>query len=232
MIISVVGAGGKTTICERIANSLAEKQFKTLLTTTTKIYHPQSSSVYVGAAKNIKADGYLTIAAKKQLPKGKLEGFSPADIAEISENQLFDHIIIEADGANHRPVKCPNDTEPVYPYHSDLIIGVIGLDCLGKPVSDEFVHRKELFAAVTKAHISDTITASQILRLIHYPHGLFRHAPSNTEKIVFLNKYDTINKAELHEVDSIIEECMLPVLVTSRDTDWHADLFTRYIKKG
>jgi probable selenium-dependent hydroxylase accessory protein YqeC len=231
MNIAVVGAGGKTTICERIANGLAEKLYRALLTTTTKICHPISGSVYVGSANNITPDGYLTAAARKLLADGKLEGFSPAEIAQIAKKRLFDHIVIEADGANRRPVKCPNDTEPVYPLHTDLIIGVIGLDCLGKPVSDEFVHRKELFAAVTQTHIGNTITASHIRRLIHHPNGLFRHAHASVKKIVFLNKYDTINETQQHEVQSIIEECLLPVIVTSRDTDWVTGFFDRYIGK-
>jgi len=229
MIISVVGAGGKTTVGQKIAYELANKGFKTLFTTTTKIFRPESGSIYLGPAQDINANSYLTTAAKSELENAKLGGYSADEIKIIASKQLFDYIIVEADGAKQRTVKCPNDTEPVYPHHTDLIIGVIGLACLGKPISNEFVHRKELFAAVTQAHVDDVITAYHILSLIHHPDGLFRHAPKAAKKIVFLNKYDTIDKGRQYEVDMIVKESKPPVLVTARDRDWFSDFYAEYI---
>ena len=43
---------------------------------------------------------------------------------------LCDVMLIEADGAKHKPLKVPADWEPVIPEFADIVVSVIGLDCL------------------------------------------------------------------------------------------------------
>ena len=53
-----------------------------------------------------------------------------------------DVMLIEADGAKRKPLKVPADWEPVIPDFADVVVSVIGLDCLGKPIC-ETAHRAE-----------------------------------------------------------------------------------------
>ncbi len=229
MIIAVVGAGGKTTVSHIIGKRLAGMGRKVLFTTTTKILMPPFGEVYLGEPDCIKADASFLVAARRLLDHQKLKGYSPEDIQTISGLHLFDDIVVEADGANRKPIKIPNDTEPVYPPDVDLIIGVIGLDSLGQPLSDDVVHRKELFAAVTGASLDESITISHALSLINHPGGLFKSAPASVPKVVFLNKCDTINSEVKKQVQSMARLSSYPILVTGYNVDWFEEFYRRYI---
>ncbi len=50
-------------------------------------------------------------------------------------------MIIEADGARKLPIKAPAEHEPVIPEFVNTVITVIGLSGLGKPLTEEWVHR-------------------------------------------------------------------------------------------
>lgn len=229
MVIAIVGAGGKTTVGSHIGQQLAAAGRRALFTTTTRIFMPEGDAVYLGEAVGIRAEAQYTVAARRQLPNGKLEGYAPQDIAVIAALGLFDDIIVEADGAARKPVKAPNETEPVYPAAVDLIIGVVGLDCLGKPVSEEWVQRKELFRAVTGAAEGEPIAAQHLVRLISYPEGLFRHAPEDPAKVVFLNKCDTMNDSAQLQAQEIIRQSPHPVLLTGYGQDWFGEFRRRFI---
>lgn len=228
MVIAVVGAGGKTTVGSHIGKKLAAMGRHALLTTTTKIYMPADEVVYLGEAKNIRAESGYMVAAKQMLPNGKLEGYAAQDIQTIANLSLFDVILVEADGAARKPVKAPNESEPVYPEAVDLIIGVIGAVCIGQPVSGEFVHRSELFRTVTGAHDDEPITARHIINLISHADGLFRHAPAAVPKVVFLNKSDTMDETAALQAGEIARLSPYPVLLTGYDREWFGAFYRRF----
>lgn len=235
MVIAIAGAGGKTTVGSHIGKQLTAACRRVLFTTTTKIYMPESEAVYLGEAAHIQADAGYMVAAQGLLPGGKLEGYTPQDIAVIAALGLFDDIIVEADGAARKPVKAPGDNEPVYPACVDLIIGVVGLDCLGQPTGSEWVHRPELFRAVTGTAEGERITAQHILSLISHPDGLFRHAPEGVPKVVFLNKYDIVGDAASQQAEEIIRKSSYPVLLTGYGRNWFGEFrrrFTNHQSKG
>ena len=67
-------------------------------------------------------------------------------------------LIIEADGSRRRPLKAPAVYEPVVPEWIESVIVVAGLSGLGKPLSDEWVHRPRLFSDLSGAELDETIT--------------------------------------------------------------------------
>lgn len=229
MVIAIVGAGGKTTVGSHIGKQLAAAGRRALFTTTTKIFMPEGESVYLGEAAGIRAEAGYTVAARRQLPNGKLEGYAPEEIDVIAASGLFDDIVVEADGAARKPVKAPNDTEPVYPAAVDLIVGVVGLDSLGQPVDENHVHRPELFRAVTGAADGEPITAQHIIRLISHPDGLFRHASEGVPKVVFLNKCDIMNETTLQQAQEIVRQAPHPVLLTGYGRDWFGEFRRRFL---
>ena len=74
-----------------------------------------------------------------------------------TRKRLFDFILVEADGAKRKPIKAPADYEPVIPSSTTLVIGVIGLDALGKAIDEETIHRCELFCSLTGKKAGNTI---------------------------------------------------------------------------
>lgn len=183
----------------------------------------------MGNPENVPALPGLSSAAKRVLPNGKLQGYSPAEMNSVLALGFFDYIIAEADGAIGRPIKCPNDTEPVYPTKTDLIIGVIGLDSIGKHITDDNVHRELLFSKITESNIGDIITSDHIIKLINHQDGLFRHAAASIPKVVYLNKFDALSPQNIEQCNSIVNKSKYPVVVTSRNIDWFKSFYTQHL---
>ncbi len=58
--ISVVGAGGKTTLIYRLAEELKEKGFRVLITTTTKMYVPEKRFIPWSCDIDAEAEHFAT----------------------------------------------------------------------------------------------------------------------------------------------------------------------------
>ncbi len=228
MIVSVVGAGGKTTACKALGEALARRGQTVLLTTTTHIFPPPGVPLTVGGIHFVAPAAKLTAAGKETAKDGKLKGFSGEEIDSLSKTGMFDVLLVEADGAKGLPLKAPETWEPVYPFNTRLTIGVIGLDGLGKPLSDKTVHRCERFSKVTGAKAGDQISWDHLLALAVHADGLFRAAPPNAVKIILLNKADVLKNPRL-ETRAFIEKAGMPVFLASRDLSWADEFIQTYI---
>jgi probable selenium-dependent hydroxylase accessory protein YqeC len=134
----------------------------------------------------------------------KVKSIDPAFIDELLCAGHFDCILVEADGSKRKPVKAPAEYEPVIPSSTTLAIGIIGLDCLGKTVSEDIIHRCELFCACTGKKPGEMIDRESIVRLIMAENGLFKSAPAASRKVVLLNKADT--EALIQQGEQIAQE--------------------------
>jgi probable selenium-dependent hydroxylase accessory protein YqeC len=201
-VVSLVGAGGKTTLMFHLARELAEDGARVLTTSTTKILKPskdQSAKIIVSAdARTVikKSEGYLSVyphvtAARSDLaPEGKLIGFEPSAIEQIWETELFGWILVEADGAGGRPLKAPEDHEPVIPACSAVVVGVVGLDGVGRRLEEEDVFRSKGFSRISGLPLGAPVTEVSIARMIEHEEGLFKRSPPKATRCVFLNKAD------------------------------------------
>jgi len=200
-VVSFVGGGGKTTAMFLLAGELKALGKKVLITTTTNIFVPEPwqcdefmlegcTGVDALAARSSGTITCLGNGVIDATPR-KVKSIDPAFIDELRSAGHFDCILVEADGAKRKPVKAPAEYEPVIPSSTTLVMGVIGLDCLGKPVSEETVHRCGLFCACTGKKPGDMIDRESILRLILAKNGLFKGAPTGSRNVVLLNKADT-----------------------------------------
>lgn len=196
-VISFVGAGGKTTILFTLSQELAHK--KRLITTTTAIYQPAPSLWDIMVIrpnllngldnKNVKPDT-VTVWGGSLSPENKLLGVSTECLTKVVQTELFDTILIEADGSKRRPIKAPAEHEPVIPVESTTVVGVIGLNALNKPINNQWVHRVEAFRHVVQANTGEPIQPEHLVRLIKDPNGLFKGTPSGVERILVLNQAD------------------------------------------
>ena len=200
-VVSFVGGGGKTTAMFLLAGELKALGKKVLITTTTNIFVPEPwqcdefmlegcTGVDALAARSSGTITCLGNGVIDATPR-KVKSIDPAFIDELRSAGHFDCILVEADGSKRKPVKAPAEYEPVIPSSTTLVIGVIGLDCLGKPVSEDIIHRCELFCGLTGRKPGDLIDRESIVRLIMAENGLFKSAPAASRKVVLLNKADT-----------------------------------------
>ena len=87
-------------------------------------------------------------------------------------------------------LKAPEAHEPVIPECSDLVVGVIGLDALGKPADADTVHRLEAFLRISGLSEGESIGEQALKALAGHPEGLFKGSPESARRVAFHNKAD------------------------------------------
>jgi len=198
-LISVVGAGGKTSTMFRLAQELKALGKKVLATTTTNIALSETSQadhLVLDSSKNIcclsgvKPGTIVCLGSGMLDNKGKLTGIDREFIDEIYQKHLFDYIVVEADGSKRRPIKAPAHYEPVIPRETTRVVGLIGLDALGKSITEDYVHRPNLFCSITGKKMGDIIDRKCLTDLILSGNGLFKDAPRGCRRYVVFNKAD------------------------------------------
>jgi probable selenium-dependent hydroxylase accessory protein YqeC len=207
-VISLVGAGGKTSLMFRLARELSRQDAAVLTTTTTKIYTPSPSQAPVvimtesakAALKQSKTllKRYRHISAGSRVLhfQNKLKGFSPEAIDDIWQSGIFRWIIVEADGAAGRPVKAPAIHEPVIPKCTQWVVGVVGLQAIGKPLNARWAFRPQLVSQVTGLAEGSILTESAIVDLLSDQNGILKGAPAGATRLAFLNQADSQGRLE------------------------------------
>jgi probable selenium-dependent hydroxylase accessory protein YqeC len=202
-LISVVGAGGKTSTMFRLAREFKSFRKRVLVTTTTNIAFSETSqadrlvidsSKSISTLPRVEPGAIVCLGSSMVGDQEKLKGVEREFIDEIYQKHLFDYVIVEADGSRRRPIKAPAHYEPVIPKETTQVIGVIGLDALGKPITDQHVHRTSLFCSITGKKMGDTIDRECFIDLILSVDGLFKDVPRGCKKYVVFNKADRADR--------------------------------------
>ncbi len=200
-VISLVGAGGKTTLMFRLAKELSLSGKKVVTTTTTKILEPapdETGSLFIDPDEGTLKDfvkghldqhRHITLACDR-LESGKVKGVSPHLVDRLWNSQGMDAIIIEADGAAGRPVKAPRENEPVIPKTTTLVVAILGVDGIGAELNGESVFQPERVSRMTGIPMGEKLTGEAMAVLVTHPEGIFKGSPSSARVAVFLNKVD------------------------------------------
>lgn len=197
-VISLVGAGGKTTAMYRLGCELAGRGWRVITTTTTMIHPPLSDQSQelivedradralrrVGEALQLKNS--ITLASQRLSAENKLRGIEPEWVRSL--RSLADVVIIEADGARGLPLKAPAAHEPVVPTETTLFIPVCGITALGRQLTAHAVHRPELVARLTGLACGELVTDEAIVRLLLHPLGGLKGAPAQARVQPLLNQ--------------------------------------------
>jgi probable selenium-dependent hydroxylase accessory protein YqeC len=127
--------------------------------------------------------GSVTVIANRTR-EDKLRGIDPVMIDPL--RCLADCVVIEADGARGRSLKAPADHEPVVTGETTLSVVIVGLDVLGEPLHERFVHRVEVVKRLAKAAPASEVTNDVIVAAVVA--GYFPRLPRDCRRLVFLNK--------------------------------------------
>jgi len=218
-VISLVGAGGKTSLMFRLAHELSASGETALTTTTTKFLRPtaeQSSHLVISdspaeilskAESIIKHSPHLSAAANVSSSNEKLIGLPSETIKILWNSNLFRWIIVEADGAARRPLKAPALHEPVIPQCTNRVIGVLGLSALGRPLDEQTVFRPELVSKISGLERGLDIVGDTLCAVLIHQQGIFKGTPVAAKKIAFLNQTDIpgLKKAGHCIIESLAE---------------------------
>jgi probable selenium-dependent hydroxylase accessory protein YqeC len=213
-VLSIIGAGGKTTLMYAVAHALVGKGHRVVTSTTTKILPPtpgQSHCVVLQAERPdldhlsylLSLHSHITVGGS--ISKGKVEAPEISLLSEIRE--ITDWLILEADGAAGKPIKAPEAWEPVVPDFTDILIVVIGLDALNRPATEDTVFRLERFLEITGISEGDPITSAEIVKLLLSPNLTATAAHSSSSITAALNKTDSADESDMtlikHELNRL-----------------------------
>lgn len=198
-VVSLVGAGGKTSTLFWLAQALAAGRKRILVTTTTRMFPPEPKYVAtllieperpkrLAALRGLpRAPGILALFSHFDASEGKMIGCEPDEIDELKTEAVADVILVEADGARHCAIKAPAAHEPCIPRCSNTIVTLTGAAPLGCPANPSDIHRWPQFAAITGLCAGDPINQAALGRLLAHPEGMFKNAPAQAARHWLVN---------------------------------------------
>jgi molybdenum cofactor cytidylyltransferase len=206
-VVAFTGSGGKTTAMLRLAGELIARGARVLITTTTHIYPPDSRQfpatviedsldALVRSARSALDRHPAVVLARGLSEDGKLVGIDPEWLDQLSKQLQVTHILVEADGSRGRPFKAPAAHEPVIPGSADLVVAVVGLSVIGRPLSEEFVHRPERVAELAGCRLGDTVSPPVVAAVLLHSRGSTRGAPAGSRVVLLLNQADDEARAQ------------------------------------
>lgn len=204
-IISIIGAGGKTTLMYALADFYAEAGRRVFVSTTTHIRKPDAS-IFVENVSQLRKrwdEGGYGVAG--ETVKGeKLKSLSMDKLSQFIK--ASEVVLLEADGAKELPCKVPNETEPVIVDGTDVILMVLGLDALGKRMRD-VCFRLELAMDLLGEDRDHRMTEDDLVVIVKNQMDQLREdqvLKGNRRFMVVLNKCDT--KKQQNQGRHILEE--------------------------
>jgi probable selenium-dependent hydroxylase accessory protein YqeC len=201
--VHLVGGGGKTTLMFALAHALAAEGRTVLTTTTTRMMYPEpgeSDHVVTGTdaaplAERLRgelaAHRHVTVVAPDPAGGRKATGLPVAVLDALVDARLAAHVLVEADGSAGRSLKAHSEHEPVISPHADLVIAVVGVDCLGQPLDDAHVHRPALLCARLGRSPGAPVTPDDVAGIVLHPDGYLARVGKGARVVVFLNKAGT-----------------------------------------
>ncbi|MDO4429046.1 MAG: selenium cofactor biosynthesis protein YqeC [Atopobiaceae bacterium] len=160
-VTSVIGSGGKTSLLAALARELPGT---VVLTTTTHIRHFDGILTLISPGmyglRQALVESRVVCVGSRAEKNGKL--VTP-ELGIDALASLADHVLVEADGARHLPLKAHAPWEPVVPACSGRTILVLGASGLGHPVREK-VHRPELFCELAGCTPDDPATPELVAR--------------------------------------------------------------------
>jgi molybdenum cofactor cytidylyltransferase len=198
--IAFTGAGGKTTALFQLAKVL-RKNSPVIVT----------ASSHLGIWQSPLADHHLIVDSTGKIEdlESKLQGITlitgsvDGDRTKPLNEDTLDWLnqfcsshaiplLIEADGSRQKPLKAWAEHEPPIPAFVEHVVEVAGLSGSSKSLSDDIVHRAEIFSQLSGLKIDEAITPEALTRVLTHPEGGQKNIPPGARKTILLNQADTV----------------------------------------
>lgn len=206
-VVTLVGAGGKTTAMFRLAAELRAAGGGVVVTTTTRILVPPryttrelvvdlSEPRLVRGVERVVSHGRIAVVGASVGRDGKLSGIPCRTVAALADLDAVTHVLVEADGAAGRPFKAPRRGEPVVPACTTVLVVVVGADAIGARL-DAVAHHVEPILALTGARAGDRVDTELVARVLTHRRGGTKGAPPRARVVHLVNKADTPQRARI-----------------------------------
>lgn len=197
-IVSVIGAGGKTTTIHRLAEEYVQERVPVAVMTTTHMMrenHPWVCMVEdESEQERVRIQMQELLSTYDQLWIG-----SPARAGKMSQPPEWCRkeilarkipVLIEADGAKRLPLKVPAGHEPVILPQTTHVLAVYGMDSIGSTL-EECCCRCELAKKLLGCNGQKRVTTEDIAFFAASDQGGKKGCPADARYVVVLNKADT-----------------------------------------
>ena len=196
--IAFVGSGGKTTALFQLARQLKPPVIVAATSHLGVWQVPFADKHIVAKSQNDLANlekdlnGVVLITGE-----AKDEKFQPAHHEVIASLREFcaNHsipLLIEADGSRQKPLKGWAEHEPPIPDFVDHVVTVVGLSGLGKPLTEEHVHRPEIFAELSGLKAGEIIDSNAVTHVLSHDKSSLKNTPPYARRTALLNQADTL----------------------------------------
>lgn len=212
-VVSLVGAGGKTSLALWLMEEARTRGWPVAYATTTHMLEPvlQTEEILVlteeegwrALLEEAFAAGRPTFLAAARteekvergpgwpFPPGrfrrrKVRGLAPREVDALAQMWPDVLFLVEADGARHRWLKAPAAHEPQVPGSTTHLLPVAAADAVGRPLAAETVHRPEQAAALLKVEPGTRLTPPMVAALLAHPQGGLKGAPQEAEVVLVL----------------------------------------------
>ena len=208
-LVSIIGAGGKSTILFVLGRDLAIPSGRVILTTTTKMAADQITGPTCWSADPTAVDRILEPGHPLFVVTGGVPGKVTGPTAEATDRLFLettaDHLIVEADGARSMSIKAPADHEPVIPDLSTTVIVVTGIDAIGRPIS-EVAFRPDLVAKIAGVGEHESLTTADAATVLLAPNGGLKNIPETARVVMALTKVTPETEELATELATILAE--------------------------
>ncbi len=235
-LISIAGAGGKTTTMYTLASELAQRGNRVITTTTTQIFFPepgQTGTLIVAAEtptllKMISAawqQHWRITVAGAVIRADKLAGLQPEQPYELLMQSGASAVIVEADGARHRMIKAPAEHEPVIPAHTNIALLLMSAGAINQPLSAEVAHRPERIASILDMNLGETLTPVHIARLMTSEQGAMKNVPEAAAAYLLITNVTEERRGAVRELAGLVQEShrLSGILYSQQPGEWFAN---------
>ena len=200
-MVSLIGAGGKTTTMFRLAKELRDQGCKVLATTTTKIIKPTKPHIdRLFLVDELQAlfdvcgailPPVIIGAGCGVNPEGELIGMPVAWLDRLNQVAAFDVILVQADGVGSSLLKIPAQGDTVIPQTCQTTLWIVAVKVLGKPLSDAWVHGAARARSLLELPADAGVSEDILIQLLQHRDGCLKAIPSSSRKVAIINQADS-----------------------------------------
>ena len=195
-VVSFTGAGGKTTALFQLAREMSARK-AVLVTATTHlgVWQIPLANRHIIASRpsetQIPKEGVVLVTGKIENERTQPVNNATLNWLHVESKKQNIPLLIEADGSRQKPLKAPAAHEPPIPEFSDLVVHIAGLSALSKPLTDEHVHRAEIFSKLSGLPLGSPVTTKSMIKVLTHPQGGLKNIPPQARRIALINQADT-----------------------------------------
>lgn len=216
-VISIVGAGGKTTLMYALAQYYSRQGASVVVTTTTHIERPQIYPVAENKEelRHMLRKARIVVAGanapEQKLAQAEETGIHGDKLTQAEKMGIQDYmeaadiVLVEADGAKHFPCKVPSDTEPVIPKECGIVLGVMGMDAVGKPLH-QVCFRREKAMQMLKKDAGHCMTEEDLAKILSSDWGTRKNVGDRDYYIVLNKCEDKLRRQHGQRIQNLLAQ--------------------------